>query len=90
MFSRSDLGAPRPSQPSQSRLVGAVVLIVCIIALLVLALSADAAIFNPLNATDAVTQTWQAAHGDQATPTPRPRFRVSPIPRDGNPGDQSV
>lgn len=90
MFSRSDLGPPRPSQPSQSRMIGAIVLIVCILALLVLALSADAAIFIPLNATDAVTQTWQAAHGDQPTITPRPRFRPSQNPNNGNPGDQSV
>lgn len=90
MFSRSDLGAPRPSPPSQSRVIGAIVLIVCLVALLVLALGADAAIFIPLNATDAVTQTWQAAHSDQPTTTPRPRFRASPVPRNGNPGDQSV
>jgi hypothetical protein len=66
------------------------VLIVCLIALLVLALGADAAIFVPLNATDAVTLTWQAAHGDEATATPRPRFRPTPIPNNGNPGQQPV
>lgn len=92
MFSRSELGTAtsKSSPPSQSRVIGAIVLIICIVALLILALGADAAIFIPLNATEAVTLTWQAAHGDQATSTPRPRFRITPAPHNGNPGDQSV
>jgi len=89
MFSRSELGATKLSKPSQSRVIGAIVLIACIIALIILALGADAAIFIPLNATDAVTLTWQAAHGVQATPTSHPRFRAASSPHNGNPGDQS-
>ncbi len=62
MFARSDLGRSAPTPPSENRALGALILIVCIVILLIVALSADAAIFGPLNATDSATQTWQADH----------------------------
>lgn len=79
MFAPSDFKAPTPPRPplQQSRLVGALVLLVCIILCLALVLGADRAIFIPYNATHAITETWQAQH--PTTPT-RPRQGVTRTP----------
>jgi len=69
MFARSNLnpgGDPSRTPPhgeKRDRLIGALVLIALIALLLLAILGADAAIFNPLNAIEAVTQTYNAAHG---------------------------
>ncbi|MCC7451286.1 MAG: hypothetical protein IT324_28005 [Anaerolineae bacterium] len=80
MFAPSDFKAPTPPRPplQHNRLIGALVLLVCIVLCLALVLSADRAIFIPYNATHAITQTWQADH--PATPT-RPRQIVTRTPQ---------
>lgn len=87
MFAPSDFKAPTPPRPplQQNRVIGALVLLVCIILCLALVLSADRAIFIPYNATHAITQTWQAQHpttptrrGQSGTRTLQPRRTRTP------------
>ena len=84
MFARSDLGeSPEPPAPYRSRAIGALVLLVCIALLVLMALSADTAIFIPYNATHAATETSAAKHPPGIRPVPRGTPR-------GNPNDQHV
>ena len=93
MFAPSEFSTPPPPRPKirNDRLIGALVLLLFIIACLVMSVGMDRALFIPFNATRAVTQTWEANHpgsaGGSATPRPlRPRRTSTP-----NPGyDQQV
>jgi len=77
-----------PHEPFQEdRVVGAVVLLFCFVLCLMFVLSIDAIVINPYNATQAVTQTWQAAHPSTSTPIGTPQdFRhpgqATPVPLD--------
>ena len=74
MFARSTLsvgGSPgqiTPPSEARDRLIGALVLITLIVLLIIAILGADAAIFNPLNASESATQTYDAAHGGGTRP----------------------
>jgi hypothetical protein len=72
VFAPSDFHPPRPARPPfmQDRLIGALVLLACIILCLVVVIGMDAAVFVPYNATHAPTETWQARH--TATPVATP------------------
>jgi hypothetical protein len=94
MFARSNLGdgggigqIPPPSE-ARDRLIGALVLIALITLLILAILGADAAIFNPLNASDSATQTYDATHGGTGHGTLPPGHpRILPptaIPQNAN------
>ena len=76
MFARSTLGSsggsgavPPPSE-ARDRLIGALVLLTLVVLLIIGILGADSAIFNPLNASESVTQTYDALHGRGTKPGP--------------------
>jgi hypothetical protein len=54
----------------QDRLIGALVLLVCVILCLAVAIGMDAAVFVPYNATHAPTETWQARRTSTPVATP--------------------
>ncbi len=83
MFVPGDFGPPPQPRMPRERLIGALVLLMCIILCLALVLAMDAARFNPHNATVAATLTAQAK-----TPTVRPRR--TPTPNPGDLGEQAL
>ena len=83
MFARSEFSSPTKAPPPyRNRAIGALALIIAIIVLAFLALSADATVFTPYNATHAATQTFEAQHTQTAVP-------LHPTPRNG-PDDQRI
>lgn len=77
MFFHSNFDQPKPPlEPFQeNRTVGLAVLLFCFILCLLFSLGVDATVIAPLNATKAITQTWQAQHPHTATPTAAPTAR---------------
>lgn len=56
MFARSEFSSPTKAPPPyRNRAIGALALIIAIVVLAFLALSADATVFTPYNATHAAT-----------------------------------
>lgn len=80
MFSSGDLSSPQPPQKPfyENRLLGGLLLAIAVIVLLMLVFSLDSTVFEPFNATYAVTQTWQAAHPATATRKPLPKRTRNP------------
>lgn len=73
MYAPPEFGAPPPARPPmpQERLIGLLVLLLLLSSCFFFALSADSAVFDPLNTVRPITQTWRA----QQTGTPRPATR---------------
>jgi len=71
MFVHSNFEQPKPPvEPFQeNRVVGLAVLLFCFVLCLLFSLGVDATVIVPLNATKAITQTWQAQHPQTTTPT---------------------
>src|SRR5258708_12492139 len=92
MFVHSNFEQPKPPvEPFQeNRVVGLAVLLFCFVLCLLFSLGVDATVIVPLNATKAITQTWQAHDTQTPTPTPPampPMPPPPPIPH--NPHQQS-
>jgi hypothetical protein len=86
-----------PHEPFQEdRVVGAAVLLFCFVLCLMFVLSIDAIVINPFNATQLVTQTWQAQHPPTSTPIGTlpnfrsPRQATLPAPTDNNDNSPQV
>ncbi len=73
MFGPADFDRPTPPRLPihQDRAIGAVVLVVAVIACLVLVLVLDSRVIMPYNATVAATQTWQAQNPSYTPPARR-------------------
>src|SRR4051794_29397241 len=71
MFVHTNFEQPKPPvEPFQeNRTVGLAVLLFCFVLCLLFSIGVDATIIVPLNATKAITQTWQAQHPQTTTPT---------------------
>ena len=84
MFARSSLGSGggpghiTPPSEARDRLIGALVLITLIVLLIMAILGADATIFNPLNASESATQTYDAVHGNGPGALPPGHPRILP------------
>jgi hypothetical protein len=81
VFSPADF--ERPPKPRSSpfwdnRVVGTIMLVCGLLLLMLMATNYDQQIFIPFNATQAVTQTWQAQQSP--TPTVRNTRRATPQP----------
>ena len=74
MFATGDFQTPPPPRPplQDNRAVGLLVLLVCILLCLILSVGFDTVVFIPLNATHAITQTWEALHPTTPTTTRSP------------------
>jgi hypothetical protein len=81
VFVPGNLGEPPPQVKfHNNRLIGAVVLLLCLILCLALVIGLDTLVIVPHNATVAVTQTWQAAHPEAATAGPGATRRPGAAP----------